>query len=80
VAISRDKSIRRKPAERRAAMHHGVKLFVLTAGGNLTRWDTLDLLVRRWANIGEMARQRGPFVCAVTRGGLRMIDAPAAGS
>jgi hypothetical protein len=80
VTISRDKHIRRKPAERRAAMQHGVKLFVLTAGGNLTRWDTLDLLVRRWSDIGEVARQPGPFVCAITRGGLRMIDPPAISS
>lgn len=75
VVLSRDKGIRRRPAELRAVMDNGVRLFVLTSAGNLSRWDTLELLVRRWADITQTATQnQGPFICAVTRGGLRPIQ------
>lgn len=75
VVLSRDKGIRRRPAELRAVMNSGVRLFVLTSAGNLSRWDTLELLVRRWADITQTAAQNdGPFICAVTRGGLRPIE------
>jgi hypothetical protein len=75
VVLSRDKGIRRRPAELRAVMDSGVRLFVLTSAGNLSRWDTLELLVRRWADISHTAAQNdGPFICAVTRGGLRPIE------
>ena len=77
VVISRDKRIRRRPAEIQAVLNHGVRLFVLTAGGNLSRWDTLDLLVRRWPDIARTASENpGPFVYAVTRHGLRPIHPP----
>jgi len=77
VVISRDKGIRRRSAELRAVMDHGVRLFVLTSAGNLSRWDTLDLLVRRWQEITETASTNtGPFVCSVTRNGVRPIQLP----
>lgn len=75
VVISRDKNIRRRPAELRAVLDHGVRLFVLTSAGNLSRWDTLDLLVRRWPDIAAAAEDNaGPFICSVTRNGLRGLQ------
>jgi hypothetical protein len=77
VVISRDKHIRRKPAELRAVMDYGVRLFVLTSAGNLTRWDTLDLLVRRWPEITTAADNNvGPFIFSVTRNGVRPVHPP----
>jgi hypothetical protein len=74
VVISRDKRIRRRVAEVQAVMDHGVRLFVLTSAGNLSRWDTLDLLVRRWPDIAAAAEKNpGPFICSVTRSGLRGV-------
>jgi len=75
VVITRDKRFRHRAAERQAVIDYKVRLFVLTSAGNLTRWDTLDLLVRRWSEITVAAENNsGPFICGVIRHGLRPIE------
>ena len=45
LAITRDKKIRTRPAERRAVTEGGVGLFVLAHRKNLTRWEQLRTIV-----------------------------------
>lgn len=63
VVLMRDKHIRMRPGERRALRAAGVRAFVMTGGGQYTRWETLDLLVRRWSEIEAVATSLpGPYI------------------
>jgi hypothetical protein len=74
VCIMRDKHIRTRPRERQAFLEHGVRLFCLTDAGNATRWQVLDLVVRRWSRIAETADgEAGPYIYAVTLSAFRRI-------
>jgi hypothetical protein len=67
VCVMRDKHIRTRPRERQAYIENGVRLFCLTDAGNATRWQVLNLLVRRWTRITETANASpGPYIYAVT--------------
>jgi PIN like domain len=74
VVLMRDKRVRSRPGERQALVKSNVRAFVLTTAGNYTRWQTLDLLVRRWADIEEIvATDEPPYIYAVRQQGLRRI-------
>ena len=60
VVISRDRHIRTKPAELAAFREHGLPAFWIAGKRDLTNWDTLVRLVRRWEDIEEAIRVRGP--------------------
>jgi hypothetical protein len=69
--VMRDKRIRTRVAEREALESAGVRAFCLTGAGNYSKWATLDLLVRRWPEMERIAaEQPGPFLYAVTQGGV----------
>jgi PIN domain-containing protein len=72
VVVMRDKHIRTRVAERRALLDAGVRAFCLTAVGNYSKWQTLDLLVRRWPDIDRItAEEPGPYIYAVTHEGVK---------
>lgn len=74
IVLKRDKKIRKRPGERAALIEAGVRTFCLTAGGNYTRWQTLELLVSRWRRIEEIASSvPGPYIYAVTWAGVRQV-------
>jgi len=74
LVIMRDKHIRSRPGERQQLVAHGVRAFVMTGGGNYTKWETLDLLVRRWADIEAVAgRETPPFIYSVTQAGAARL-------
>jgi hypothetical protein len=74
VVIMRDKQIRYRAAEKAALLESGVRAFRLTGAGQYTKWRTVDLLVRKWPEIEEMAElEAGPYIEAVTQGGLRRV-------
>jgi hypothetical protein len=60
IVLMRDKRIRTRPGERQAFIDAKVPLFCLTGGGNFSKWKTLDLLVRRWDRIEEVAGSETP--------------------
>ena len=74
VVITRDKHIRTRPGEIAAVKRHAVKMFALTSAGQLSRWDQLDMLVRRWDRIEEEAMLDGPFICTVTYSSVTPLD------
>jgi len=74
VVIMRDKRIRYREREKAALMESGVRAFCLTGAGQYTKWRTVDLLVRKWAEIESKAElQVGPYIEAVTQGPMRRI-------
>lgn len=75
VVLMRNKRVRSRPGERRALRENGVGAFVLTGGGNYSRWRTLELLVRRWPDIEDAAGSEAPpYIYAVTQQGLRRVE------
>lgn len=60
VVIIRDRHIRTKPAELAAFRDVGLRVFWIAGKRDLTNWDTLVRLVRRWEDIEEAIRVRGP--------------------
>ena len=74
IVIMRDKHIRSRTGEREALMSSGVRAFVLSGAGNYTKWQTLELMVRRWGEIERIATEvPGPYICGVTQGGVRRL-------
>jgi hypothetical protein len=73
TVLMRDKRIRYRKPERDRLIAHGVKAFCLTASGNHSRWDMLQLLVRYWDRIEDTAQLPGPFIYGVSSGGLRKL-------
>lgn len=71
IVIMRDKHIETRPGEQDAHMRHGVRSFVLSEAGNMSKWDIVDLLVRRWPRIIEFASDGtpGPWMYSVTHYG-----------
>ena len=57
-----------------ALMKAGVRAFCMTAAGNYTRWQTLQLLAQKWDAIEEIANtDRPPFIYSVTNAGVRFL-------
>lgn len=74
VVLKRDKRIRTRPGERKALIEAGLRTFCLTGAGNYSKWQVLQLLTARWDRIEEVAANvSGPYVYAVTRGGVRRL-------
>jgi hypothetical protein len=60
VVIGRDKKIRTRPGERRLLKEHGLRVFRIGGKRDLTHWQYLERLVRRWADIERRLLDRGP--------------------
>jgi hypothetical protein len=75
VVFTRDQKIRRRPIERRAWHHHGVRGFVLTGKTSQSTWDSMRIIVRKWGEIEAMIEERpsGPWMVSLT-GGMREIE------
>jgi hypothetical protein len=75
AVLTRDKKIRKRPGELRALRDAGVQAFSLTGAGQKPRWAILELIVRQWDAMERACQdQPGPFLYAVTAGGLRQIQ------
>jgi len=76
AVITRDRSIRYRPVERRAWSMHRVRGFVLTGRKSQSTRDSLAILDRHWADIEAViaARSVGPWMYAVTEERLRGIS------
>jgi hypothetical protein len=71
--ITRDKRIERKPAEREAVLDSGARMFAITSSDQLSKWDQLEILMRRWRDIQHLAEDPGPFIYALTYSTYRQI-------
>jgi len=69
TVITRDLRIRYRPLEIAAIKEHSVGVIVL-AGKKLRAWDLIEMTVRNWRKIAELAEQSTPpFMFQVSRGG-----------
>lgn len=75
VVIGRDRRIRTKPVERALLRDHGLRVFWIAGYRDLSTWDYLVRMVRRWDDVEETLEQRGPgpWFMAVNENGLREI-------
>ena len=76
VVITRDKRIRYRTVEKRAWLTYGVRGFVLTGTGSQSTADSVAILDRHWQTMMAIIESdaEGPWMHAVTAGGLRPID------
>jgi hypothetical protein len=74
VVVMKDKKVRTRRWEREALIRAGVRTFCMTAAGNYTKWNTLQLLARRWDDIEQTATTAaGPYIYSVTNAGVRFL-------
>lgn len=73
IAITRDKHIRTRPAERQALVQSGARLVCLTGKANLDMFERLDTVVRAWPLIESAADEPGPWVKGLSSGQLRPL-------
>jgi hypothetical protein len=74
AVIVKDRKIRTRRWERQALIQAGVRSFCMTAAGNYTKWQTLQLLAHRWDAIEEVATtEAGPYIYSVTQAGVRLL-------
>jgi len=75
VVLSHDKGIRNKPAERQAHLDNGVRFIVLTTARDLTMWDKLSLIVKKWEAMEKRIRQAeaGPWMISMAESGFKDI-------
>ena len=78
AVIARDRRIRTKPAELGQMMSHGLRVFWLAGKKDLSSWDALVRLVRRWGDNERTMRDRpeGPWFMAVTDTHIRELGLP----
>lgn len=76
IVITRDKRIRYRPVEKLRWIEHGVRGFCITSGGNLSTWDALTILVRKWDAIESTINDLGdgPWMAAVNNTGVRDLE------
>lgn len=76
VVITRDQRIRYRPVEKLAWVTHQVRGFVLTGRGSQSTEQSLNVLIYHWQAMEAVieAEPTGPWMQAVTAGGLRPID------
>ena len=74
LIISRDFNIRETPAERRAVRENGAKMVALSGNDATNTWGQLELLMKYWRQIEELADKPGPFIYLAGRSRLRLLD------
>ena len=76
VVLTKDKNMRRRPAEQLAIVRNGVRAFSLTSG-DLSGPEMADAFVKAMPKIRSLLRRReGPFIASVTRGGTVAVVYP----
>lgn len=67
TVIARDRHIRTKPGELELLRAHGLRVLWIGGKRNLTTWDSLVRLVRRWDEIEEVVADRpsGPWFMSI---------------
>jgi hypothetical protein len=67
LIITRDHNIRENIAERHAVRDHGARMVALAGEDAKTRWGQLEVVMRRWRRIEQLAEEPGPFIYLASR-------------
>lgn len=62
LVISRDHNIRENVAERHSVRESGVRMVALAGDDARTKWGQLELVMKRWRRIEQLATEPGPFI------------------
>ncbi len=73
IIITRDKAIRRRPAEAKVVKQESARLFAITSPETLTVWHQLEILLSRWRDIEHLGGTVGPWMYTLTRTTCRQI-------
>lgn len=60
IVVARDKHIRTKPGELRLLRDQGLRVFWIAGPKDLSTWDYVVRMVRRWADIEDAIATKGP--------------------
>lgn len=74
LIISRDFNIRETPAERHAVRETGAKMVALSGKDAANTWGQLEVLMKHWRRIEELAGESGPFIYVASRSRLKLLD------
>ena len=76
IALTRDRHIRTRPAEKLAVKESGLRRFVITVKKDIGTWGWLVLMVRHWDAIEKVIAERptGPWLYAVNQSGVAPIS------
>lgn len=61
LIITRDKKMRRRPAEIEAIKANSARVVALSGSGAKSLWGQLELVVANWSRIETLAVETGPF-------------------
>lgn len=76
AVISRDKRIRTKPAELALLKQHGLRVFWIAGSRDLSTWDYLVRVVRRWTEIERALTEKGPGPWFLAINDTRLTEIP----
>lgn len=66
--ITRDKRISEKTLEKEIVRAYGARMFAITDPRQLTVWQQLDVVVRRWPDMeGRLDNEAAPFIYSISR-------------
>ncbi|MGI8478495.1 MAG: hypothetical protein ACR2M2_01320 [Gaiellaceae bacterium] len=74
AVIARDKRIRTKPGELELLRRHGLRVFWIAGKRDLSTWDALSRLVRRWADMEDALTDKGPGPWFVAVNEANLVD------
>jgi hypothetical protein len=60
IAIGRDRHMRTRPGEATLWKAHGLRVFYIAGKRDLSNWEYIGRLVRRWQDIEDTIRNGGP--------------------
>lgn len=73
LIVTRDFNIRKNLAERRAVLNHGAKMVALSGEDARFTWPKLELFMRNWRRVEEIASEPGPFIYLMGASGVRPV-------
>lgn len=76
IVIARDRRIRTKPAELELFRSHGLRVFWIAGKKDISNWDALCRLVRRWSEMERIIAERstGPWFMAIDEKAIHEIN------
>lgn len=74
LIVTRDHNIRENPAERRAVRESGARMVALSGDDGKNTWGQLELFMRFWRRIDDVARESGPFIYLLSRTRMQRLD------
>jgi hypothetical protein len=73
LIITRDSRIQDHRAEISAVREHEAKMVALTGKDARSTWQQLEVFMRQWRGIEDLAESSGPFIWRATRSGMSRI-------